>query len=282
MNEDLKQSSQKLRNVAGFNLLNDRAMSGFPVSVGTGLSLETVFDPVQDVIDPERKVPNKVNISQYNLFIINVSTLLRNLLNSLPSGGLLTIDRKDILDTLLDEISFIDNYCSLNGVVVKFYINTYLSIKKTYEGKDKLRIPTTDKQRFTEEVINYCLDKLYKEDEITVFPNEIVYNHRETALIMTHVPYDLLSHRHFSKLDLLESHTGVVKTKKDWNTKYYPLPNKDMSFLPFVEGFLVVFGDHVMFKPDSIQKREELYNALKAKKVHPLMSEETIRLMYKI
>jgi hypothetical protein len=48
--------------------------------------------------------------------------------------------------------------------------------------------------------------------------------------------------------------------------------DEDMSLIEFREDLLVRFGDHVMFKPDMIKDRRELYktvvknnNAFKAK-----------------
>lgn len=261
-------------------LLANRTMSGFPVSIGTGLSLETLFTPIQDVYDDSREVKNLPDLGVYSVYIFNISTLLRNLINAINYKDLVTIPIPDIHSALLEEIEFLTNHFTSSQVNLKFYINDYTFVKNTYKDGDKLRTSTTDKQLYTDSIFNYCLDRLRKEDDVEVFTKDIRYDRRDSGLIFTHVPFDLLSHSNFVKLDLLESHTGLIKTRKDWNTKYYPIPNKDMSFLPFMEYLLVTFGDHVMFKPDPINKRLEVYEAMKKKGVNPLTSELSFSFMF--
>jgi len=261
-------------------ILSNRTQSGFPVSIGTGLSLETLFTPIQDVYDDTRQVNNLPDLSVYSVYIFNISTLLRNLINAVSFKDLVVIPTKDILEALLEEIDFLTNYFTANNINIKFYINSYDFVKNTYKEGDKLRKSTTDKQLFTDNIYSYCLNKIKKEDDVQLFTKDIRYNKTDSGLIFTHVPFDLLSYGNFIKLDLLESHTGLIKTRKDWNTKYYPIPNKDMSFLPFMEYLLVCFGDHVMFKPDPINKRLELYEAMKKKNVNPLTSELSFSFMF--
>lgn len=262
-------------------VLANRTQSGFPVSIGTSLALESLFKPVQPVYDPTRQIPNVIDVTQYNNFIFNISTLLRNILNSVPSQEVLVLPKKDIYDTLLEEIDWLNNFFLMNELNINFYINNYKYVRNKY--KDVLRKASTEKQIYLDSIYSYCLDKLTKEDDVTVFSNDIKYNKEDSALIFTHVPWDLLSYKNFIKLDLLESHTGVLKTRKNWNTKYYKLPgNRDMSFLPFTEYLLAsVFGDNVMFHPASLNTRLEIYELLRKKNVNPLTDEFTLSLILK-
>ena len=261
-------------------ILLNRPQSGFPVSIGTGLALETLFTPIQEVYDETRQVNNLPDLSVYSIYIFNISTLLRNLISSIKYKDLITIPKKDILETLLEEIDFLTNFFINNDVTIKFYINNYNFVKETYKDGDKLRKATTDKQIIIDNIFSYCLDKIKKEDDVELFTKDIKYDRTDRGLIFTHVPFDLLSYNNFIKLDLLESHTGIIKTRKDWNTKYYPIPNKDMSFLPFMEYLLVCFGDHVMFKPDPLDKRLKVYEAMKKKGVNPLTSELSFSFLF--
>lgn len=262
-------------------LLTDRAQSGFPVSIGTGLALETLFTPIQDVIDETRIVNNIPDLSVYSIYVFNISTLLRNLINTVNFKDLVTISKKDILDTLLEEIDFLTNFFSNNNLNVKFYIHNYNYVKSTYKDKKVLRTSTTDKQLYIDDINNYCLDRIKKEDDVEVFSKDIKYDKTDSALILTHVPFDLLSYGNFIKFDLLESHTGNVKSRKDFNTKYHQLPNKDMSFLPFFEYLLAeVFGDSVMFHPAPLNKRLEIYETMQKKHVTPLTSELSFSFMF--
>lgn len=253
--------------------LIERPQSGFPLSIGTSLSLETIFTAIQPVIDESRVVKNIPDLSVYSLYVFNISTLLRNLINSIKYSDLVIIPKKDIYETLLEEIEFLSTIFQNNNLNIRFYVHNYQYVKDTYEKESKLRKSSTDKQLFIDGINEYCLDKLRKEDEVDYFHKDIHYSKEDTVLLFTHIPFDLLSYHNFLKLDLLESHTGTVKSRKDWWSKYYPIPNYDMSFLPFMEYLLSIFGDGVMFKPSSLKERIDLYEVLKRKKVHPLMSE---------
>lgn len=254
-------------------LLVNRAMSGFPVSIGTGLALETVFQPTQEVIDESREVIKIKDLSQYTLYVFNLSTLLRNLISTLPSKELFRIPRKDILKTLEDEMDFITGHFDAQSIEVKFYVHTYKFVKDVYKDPKYLRKPNTDQQHLIENIMEYCLEKLKKEDSVSTFNKDITYEKEDSVLLFTHVPFDLLSHGRFMKLDLLESHTGLIKTRKDWWSKYYPIPREDMSFVPFHEYSLSVFGDKIMFKPAPLAERKVLLESMRKKGVNPLTSE---------
>lgn len=260
--------------------LASRTMSGFPVSIGTGLALETIFEPIQSVYDETRVVPDRIDLDTYNNYIFNVSTLLRNIINSVHSGDIFLIPKKDILDVLLDEIAWLTEFFHIEGLTINFYVNNYAFVKLTYDKEGILRKPTTDKQIAIDNIFKYCLDYISKQDDVTQFSNSIHYNREDQALIFTHVPWDLLSYSKFVKLDLLESHTGLIKSRKLWNTKYYPIPGHDMSFLPFMEKLLTTFGDHVMFKPAPIKERINLWSAMKRKNVNPLTTELSFEFMF--
>lgn len=258
------------------NVLSNRIQSGFPVSIATGMALETLFTPVQSVYDDTRKVPDKINLEDYNNYIFNVSTFLRNITTSIPSSNILFVPKKDILDILMDEIEWLTEFFHAEGLTINFYANNYNFVKSTYDKDNILRKPTTDKQMAMDNIFKYCLDHLSKQDEVTQFSNSVHFNKEDQALIFTHVPWDLLSYNRFVKLDLLESHTGLVKSRKLWNTKYYPIPEHDMSFLPFMEKLLTTFGDNVMFKPAPIKERIDLWSVMKRKNVNPLTTEKNL------
>ena len=256
--------------------LENRPSSGFPVSIGTGLSLETLFSPIQNVYDENRviSIDKDFSINNYSLFVFNISTLLRNIITSIKFGDLLQVSKDDILTCLLEEIDFLTNFFESNNLNIKFYINNYEYVKNVYGKENKLRTSTTDKQIYIDGINEHCLNKLKKEDEVTLFSKDIKYGKEHSVLLFTHIPFDLLSYNNFLKLELLESHTGIVKTRKSFNTKYYSLPKEmDMSFLPFMEYLLSIFGDHVMFHPAPLKERIDLYKVLKTKNVNALTSE---------
>lgn len=268
--------------VALFNLsanskkiIANRTKSGFPVSIGTGLALETIFDPVEEVYDPNREVPERIDRTKYDIYLFNISTLVRNIINSINTNDVVRVRKDDYLETTLEEIEWLKGYFELNQLNIHFYTHSYVYVKKTY-SEERLRIVSTPKQALRDSIVSYVLSKVDRElPFIHHFDKNIDLKAKKSnVLIFTHIPFDLLSYRYFLNMDLLESHTGVVKDRSKFNTKYYPLPNEDMSFLPFFEYLLAdVFGDHVMFRPNKLEIRKKVYNQLVQLKVHPLSTE---------
>lgn len=260
------------------NLTDRVKRSGFPLSIGTGLALETLFKPTLPVIDPERLVPEALNRDRYNLFLVNINTLIRNLLNAIETDDYIRdISADKLLEILIEEYNFIKEMSAYENIRIQFYINSYHFAKQAYGSvKNKLRVPITPKQIWTAHMTDHCLAHFKKDSDVKYFTAYIKGEKDDDAVILTHTPWDLLGYKKFNSLELLESHTGIIKDRSKWNSKYYPVPGEDMSFLPFMEYLLTVFGDHVMFSPDGVKKRQDLLKQLKLKRVHPLMSEVSL------
>lgn len=257
--------------------LSDRPKSGFPVSIPTGLALQTIFDPVQPVIDPDRLVPPKAIRGNYNTYLFNISTLLRNLISSIPGKELMFHSQQAIFDTLLEEIEYLTHFFRMNDLNISFYVHTYNYVLSKY--KDQIRAANTENQKYIQAVNDFCFKKLKGQDDVLHFTKHLEPSRGTAALLLTHVPWDLLSHHSFLRLDLLESHTGVIKTRKDWNSKYFKIKDHDLSNLPFIESLLTTLGDSVMFQPFPLNERLKLVEKLKQKNVHPLMDEMTYKLL---
>ena len=260
-------------------LQNKQSTTSFPVSTPTGLSLETLFTPILPQIDETRTVENLPDLSVYTLYAFNISTLTRNLINSFKYVDIAGVKNKFIYELLEAEIFFLSSFFQENNVPITFYINTYGYFTNAH--KDKIRTPTTDQQHRINDITTYCLTEAKKLENVHNFSKDIKFGKEHSVLVFTHIPADLLSYNNFTTLHLLESHTGLIKTRKDWNSKYFPIPNKDMSFLPFMEYLLITFGDKVMFKPSPLKQRIELYEAMQKKGVTPLTSEFSMSFLLK-
>lgn len=256
--------------------LTNRTMSGFPVSIGTGLALEAIFTPIEESLHeaPPTPLPDP---SIYTSYVFNVETLIRNLLNSLTYQDTITIRHKHFLEVIVEEIHFLSSFFESNNTQALFYTNSYQYFRDTY--KDKIRNPTTDKQHLTSAIIDYVLKHAPREiQEVQQFSKDISFGKDQKSLLLSHVPADLLSFSKFSTLDLLESHTGTIKSRRHWNTKYYPIPQEDMSFLPFLEYLWSVFGDRQLIKPSPIKERKQLLINMQKAGVNPLTSEFSMAL----
>lgn len=256
------------------NPIANRDMSGFPVSIGTGLALEAILPAIQESVAADPITPLQ-DLTHYSVYAFNIKTLIRNLLNSMKYDAMVGVRYSFFAEALIDEIEFIDHTLTSSGAHVEFFTNSYSYYERNY--KDSIRKATTDKQIHLEAITDYCVKQVLTQlDGVKTFDKEVRFGAKEKVLLFSHYPVDLLAHSAHSTFDLLESHTAKIKTRKDWNSKYYKIPNVDMSFLPFIEYLLTTFGDNVMFKPKPMKERETVYNHMVKKNVNPLTSETSI------
>lgn len=261
------------------SVIETYTQSGFPLSIGTGLALETLFDPVQKVYDDTREVPEKVSLEFYDVFYINSSTILRNIMSAVSTADMMRFSSQVYYNTLVKEIHFIASLFDMLDTELVVYTNRYKKARKEVE-ENKLRVPNTPKQHFIEDIFSFAMKQFHLTSDAAWFDSEIrpTKATQRKALIFTHVPYDLLSHTLYSRFDLLESHTGVLKDRIRWSSKYYPINGIDE--MPFNKPLLHIFGDNVMFRPDPIARRKEVIEFLRGKNITPVTSERaTISLL---
>lgn len=248
------------------NVLTNRAVSGFPLSIGTGLALETLFDTVQPVYDEERKILNRVEINKYKVFYINIFTLYRNMVGSIPTQDVSNVAHQHYAEALYSEIEFIKNLL-INGteqIIPVFYICKHEDV---YKGLHKIVVPykdNTEKQkRFTGNFVMAMKDlKTY----ITFDEHKdgLKSINSDKSLILSHVPRDLLIYSQVHKLDLLESHTGILKSRNLWYSKYHPIAGRDMSILPFQRKLWMVFGDKILIHPADLKFSRMIHDIAQA------------------
>jgi len=68
----------------------------------------------------------------------------------------------------------------------------------------------------------------------------------------------LLDNQIYGICDLLESHTGVLKSKYKWNTKYHPVGKQDLSHLPYNKYIHKILGDKTYVIPTKLSERTAL------------------------
>lgn len=259
--------------------MQERVTSAFSLSIGTSLALETLFQGPNPSIDPDRKIPDFSGIRQFSEIWINVSTLFRNISQAVPKMVFLTATIQELYNILIQEIDVIEGIFknNTNGMCVPvFYVASYKSLRNKHKNSDvKFREMTSPFQTHYDAVYGQIL-KALKESHpnIVDVDSKLEPKTRSNALIITHVPYDLVSKKQFEKLELLESHTGKVKRHFEWNSKYYPIPNTDMTVLPFFEGMLFLFGDNVMIQPQIMTLRRAVMEVAFKGKWGPLVTRD--------
>lgn len=266
--------------------LYDRAVSGFSLSISTGLAFESLFAPRQAVYDPERPVPPPVDISQYNQMWINVETLFRNMVEASDAVALQNTGYKETSSVLYDEMNTIESLLSTEGrgqMTPVFYICDYAHALSSIPKGFSIRERTAPNQIAMHDLMKKTMKELLRlSSGIKNFPGAIRASGQDSALILSHYPYDLLSKRMFKKLDLLESNTGKIKKPNQWNTKYYPVPKANMTILPFNRPLLLAFGDKVLIQPWPIKLRREILDIAEKRDWTPATTMDKILLDTKL
>ena len=269
--------------------LGTRSVSGFALSISTSLALESIFSPKQTPYDPDRPIPVHVDLHKaphYKEIWINVSTLYRNMVSSISKEAFMNATPVGIKDAITTEIDVINSLFAIEGDNLckpMYYHCTYKGLRNKLPSQVLLREEKSEAQKFNRFKLDRVLDLLHKDtDQLYMFDYELHPPSRTNALILTHVPYDLLSHKNFSQLDLLESNTGKLKRKYQWNSKYYPLGDNDMSILPFNRKLLLVFGDRVLIHPADMKLRKLVMEVAKNRQWTALTTRDKILMDFEL
>ncbi len=263
--------------------LSERTMSAFMLSIGTSLSMESLFTGTQPPYDPDRPIPNVIDIRNYDELWINVFTLFRNIVSSIPSSKLATLLPDEIAYVLSEEVDLIKDIVNMHtsgAVKVVFYSSSYQDLKSKYKHAI-LRSDNTEKQKRMTDLLRETVGIYYKthplNDNFKHYKLHIDEPNSNTKkiLLLSNYAFDLLSYKKFSKMDLLESHTGILKERPKWNTKYSD--GKNLVRLPFNACFLQVFGDSQTFHAMDKTLRQDILELSEVNKWNPLTTDERVR-----
>lgn len=246
----------------------------FALNIPTSLALESLVG-----IHPERTWDSPPHL-KYDQIWVNLKTLTRNILSSFPKD-VVDMVRPNFLTELIQ-----DEWNAVKGVIYDntklepvLYMSNYAALERRYNKNHALvRRDNTERQKEmatrTSKAIESFLKDLTKED-IRIFDTDVTGDRDRRAIMMTHLPFDLVHHNTFEDLDLLESHTGMIKNRSLWYTKF--LGGKDLAMIPFTLYFLRIFGDKEMFAPMDIKLRKELMELGTKFKWNALTTDSRIR-----
>lgn len=267
----------------GYGPLANRTVSSFPLSISTGLAIEALFSPQIAQYDSARIVPDHDDIKKYKHFWINIATLYRNCITALKRPDLVLVRPEEIKDALVFEMEVLRTLLAVEGNDVckpVFYFCTYDSqYKKQKHNIIRLRDDTTDLMKHATSVMMKTMHLLFKEHSdlgLLKLDDSLPFKHDAETLMLSHMPWDLLSHHSAKRLTLLESHTGRLKRRHLWYTKYYPMSGVELNTLPFTRKLLLLFGDKVMFHPVDAKFRRMILDISVNKKWTPLTTDAKV------
>lgn len=242
-----------------YDKLSERALGAkFPLSIATSLAFESVIGE-----HPEHPT-NTNELVEFDTVWVNLRTLYRNLYNAVESNtDPQQIPTKEYVKALWQELQMLQQIIaeySGGKCILKPYYSDYLKVERRHKGAT-IRMDNTDKQKaYTAKLVKvftaFFAEYPPKDYDIHVTDDLITVQERNNALIFTHYPYDLLAYKNFHELVLLESHTGALKKRALWYTKFYE--GKDLPMIPFCRWMLQIFGDKETFRPMDFKVRKEI------------------------
>lgn len=242
-------------------MFDERTLSSFGVSIGTGLAFESLLDPTTDRYDDDREIPNKVDIEKYDYFILNGFTIARNILSSFSSyKDKNSLRLKNIFEeTFIQEINQLSELFFNKDIIVILYLPKYIKLDKYNKYKGNMTAGQNENISLIEQIRNIESNKF----ELPVVNKLTSIAKSSKVLIFTSIGFDLL-HK-FSKLNLLESYTGLIKDKNKFNTKF-KFGKHDLSHIPYLEETLYIFGDRTIIKGHSISVKKVVLEISKEKR----------------
>lgn len=252
--------------------INSRMLSNMTktekdISIGTHLALETVV-PDLEMYDKEAdKRKNHTLANTGRALGISIVTVLRNLvedmantnnlkvkqiLNSYNISNILRDEVWRIHDALFGKIRFYFYYVNRHSEYTRYNKDKAKEIPKKYETLYRFM------QRCGSMINTVTKDDLPYRDMI--LPG---------SLILTSLSFDLLE----DKVELLESHTGNIKSKSRFNSKLHKLGTMDIP-LPLNKYTIYTFGDRnfIMPYPD-IKIKKKMLEVCQHYKVNYLTSD---------
>lgn len=231
---DRKETSEE-----SINLLVTREIGNqIPVSIGTALIVESDYAMVD---------------KWENHLLINLRTLIRNIIGAVDYQRKTEILSDDIADILIQEMDILKQALPeiKPGLEISYYLPDYSNMMRDFKHANPKLYDTEKTQwefvttyRVCQRMLEYNKDK----DNPIEFIEcgwKLERDKRPTT-ILTSFPSDLLSQYQFPKMNLLESHTGRIKLRKDWYSKLSGDRDTNKN-IPFNKFTLTVFGDGVFF-----------------------------------
>lgn len=210
----------------------NRTLATLPLSVGTGLAIEALV---------------QTPLFKYTSFLINVKTIIRNAYDAFEKeeGEVLTNDmifeacKEDIIgiaqviikQNLKTRLNMIFYYPSYNGLEAMF---PFAKIKNLAIGTQKQQHYYRMEKEVGKRLTDFFSDVIVKN-------NVLLPSFEGDAIVITHHPVDLATSNSYTRLNLLESHTGTLKRYSEFYTK---LTNgKNLFNIPLNKISIQIFGD---------------------------------------
>lgn len=255
----------------------ERMLGKYPVSISTSLALESATNIHDELKHAKSPLP------EFQELWINLRTLYRNLMGAMPKESQNLVAAEDVMRGLMQEVEQLQVIApeqSMGRCKCVFYVSNHKEMERHYPHAS-IRRDTTDKQKlFTallDQSVQLLLNRMSKAGgyDLRLFQLKLDHQKPTKALMLTHIPLDLTAYYSFSDLVLLESHTGAIKSRSLFYTKY--LDGNQLPMIPFREELLQIFGDKELFHPYNIKVRQEIIEIAKKNNWSQITTKDRIK-----
>jgi hypothetical protein len=247
----------------------------YPINIPTSLALESLMN-----IHPERQWPKPPHL-KYDEYWLSLRTLYRNVVGSYSSDINTLLMPGAIAELMHDEWEMIKKVITENSRLnPTLYLCNYKQIYTRYKHHTVFKGDVTEKQKAERKRMESSIKQFLHDvgdDYVEMFDSDITPKQKDGHfLIQTHIAFDLISYRNFEDMDLLESHTGAIKNRSLWYTKYNN--GKDLSMIPFNQYFLRIFGDKEFFSPKDAALRKAIIEIAQKDRWNSLTTDSRVRM----
>ena len=252
-----------------------REKGAAPLSIATSLAFESICN-FGEFHNPDIQKPT---ITNTQAIWVNLRTVFRNMVHAVDRDIRWQLGPEHLFNPLSEELLSIQslvNHYTQGRVPVVFYYLTYEHILKAFPHALH-RVPKTELQKTQASVQDRALGYFLKNQEtveVKVFNSRITTSEKTTYLL-THYPSDLLSRPSFTRLTLLESHTGQLKDPGLWYTKL--TGSEHLTRIPFNKMTLQVFGEGTLFYSMLPSLKKYLVNVANTYQWTPMTTDDKVK-----
>ena len=215
-----------------------RQTGNLPISIGSSVCFENMKSP------PTSQFKDKV--ARTNKVLVSVDTLARNLVGACrgeqPSMSEFEVYITQEMETIEEVVSHLPRKPSL-----LFYSAGQDNFAKVF--KNAVFREKTSRQQEALNQIEDIVARAARNNTVVKAPYfDLSFDckDKDSVIIMSHKPHELLRFTPLNDVVLIESHTATMKTKGAWYTKLSD--GKKLPPIPFNAGTLQIFGDASLFK----------------------------------
>lgn len=210
--------------------------SGFKdIPVSLGLALETLVDPTEESVDPDRDKPDSGRLSRMEVLSFDVYSLMRDVIGSTDDLRLSMVD--EILASFSKCCTSINNIPELMG-----FCEFHNSFSDKYFQKGRMIDRDGDsKVDIKEQLLNKCMKRASFSDYVDV--KQFIGSDSRYLVYSHHVMHLAKVTRGNSTVNILESHSGKILVRHELNKKYRKNRFMDIKLLPFCTHLVKTVGD---------------------------------------